>query len=163
MTNSYPIAGLVYAALLCVGASRALAAPETATDPTPGRSSYWSAQTIAADSAPRGKMLFHRFCTECHGPAPAAPSPELKIGGPSRAGGPGGPSQGPPGTAELQVRYAGAVPAELEKRTDLNFEWVRAIIRHGYHVMAPIRKTELSDTDVDSIAAYLTKDKVGNR
>jgi len=162
MTNNHPTAGVACAALLCAGISAAMASQEPAGDPTPGRQSYWSSNTIAADSAPRGKMLFNRFCTECHGPVPARPAPEKSTGAPSTMAGPM-PPPGPPGTAELQVKYGGALPAELEKRTDLNFEWVRSVIRHGYHIMAPVRKTEMSDADVDSIAAYLTKDKQGNR
>lgn len=140
-------AGLV-GTVLCLGASIALADADQSAAATAPIASYWSAKTVAEDAAPRGKMLYDRFCTACHGVAPA------------KAGPPGTPPVlGLPGTAELQIKYKGALPALLEERTDLDFDQVRRIIRHGYYVMAPIRKTELSDKDVDTIAAYLTRDK----
>jgi cytochrome c5 len=61
----------------------------------------------------------------------------------------------PPGTAELQVKYGSIDKAELEKRTDLSPEAVIYFVRHGIGVMPPIRKTELSDADLKSIADYL--------
>jgi mono/diheme cytochrome c family protein len=61
----------------------------------------------------------------------------------------------PPGTAELQVKYGSKEMAELEKRTDLAPETVIYFVRHGTGVMPPIRKTELSDADLKSIAGYL--------
>jgi mono/diheme cytochrome c family protein len=141
------VTGLLFTAL-CLNCASALADADQSAAAKTSNGSYWSAKTIADNSAPRGKVLFDRFCTECHGVARA------------KAGPPGSPpAMGLPGTAELQVKYKGALPALLEERTDLNFDWVRQIIRHGYYVMAPIRKTELSDAEVDLIAAYLTKDK----
>jgi len=61
----------------------------------------------------------------------------------------------PPGTAELQVKYGSKEMAQLEKRTDLASETVIYFVRHGTGVMPPIRKTELSDADLKSIADYL--------
>ena len=66
----------------------------------------------------------------------------------------GGPAV-PPGTAELQVKYGGKIPAELEERTDLSPAAVIYFVRHGVGVMPPIRKTELSDADLKSLADYL--------
>jgi mono/diheme cytochrome c family protein len=63
----------------------------------------------------------------------------------------------PPGTAELHVKYGGEVPAALEKRTDLTTESVIYFVRHGSGVMPPLRKTELSDADLKSIADYLAR------
>jgi (+)-pinoresinol hydroxylase len=34
---------------------------------------------------------------------------------------------------------------------------VKYTVRHGVSVMPPLRKTELSDADLDAIAAYLTR------
>jgi cytochrome c553 len=61
----------------------------------------------------------------------------------------------PPGTAELQVKYGTKEMAELEKRADLSPDAVVYFVRHGTGVMPPIRKTELSDADLKSIAEYL--------
>jgi mono/diheme cytochrome c family protein len=61
----------------------------------------------------------------------------------------------PPGTAELMVKYGSQEMAELEKRTDLAAATVIHFVRHGTGVMPPIRKTELSDADLKSVADYL--------
>jgi hypothetical protein len=61
----------------------------------------------------------------------------------------------PPGTAELQVKYGNMDMAVLEKRTNLSAEAVIYFVRHGSGVMPPIRKTELSDSDLKSISDYL--------
>jgi cytochrome c5 len=117
----------------------------------PSRSSAWTTVTYPEGSAPRGKLMFARFCEACHGaaaPTPSGPPP-----------GPGGPmGRGPmvpPGTAELQVKYGSKEMAELEKRTNLTAETVIYFVRHGTGVMPPIRKTELSDADLKSISDYL--------
>jgi mono/diheme cytochrome c family protein len=57
-------------------------------------------------------------------------------------------SRGPlnaPGTTSLQNKYQGALPAALEDRTDLTAE-----------VMF-YRKTEISDSDLTALAAYLVE------
>jgi hypothetical protein len=61
----------------------------------------------------------------------------------------------PPGTAELQVKYGSKEMADLENRPNLTAEAVIYFVRHGSGVMPPIRKTELSDVDLKSIADYL--------
>jgi mono/diheme cytochrome c family protein len=147
-------AAAVIAAMLLLDLPPAIAQQphHPSPDPTPGRSSYWSAHVVPDDAGSRGKLLFQRYCAVCHGPMPA------KTGEPVLSG-PTAPAPGPPGTVELAYKYGGAVPGELEKRTDLDFGTVRQIIRHGFYVMPPLRKTELGDADVDAIAAYLTKDR----
>ena len=52
---------------------------------------------------------------------------------------------------------AGAKPAPLEERTDLTPEVVKFYARHGFGMMPFFRKTELSDGDLDAIAAYLSR------
>jgi hypothetical protein len=67
-----------------------------------------------------------------------------------------------PGTAALAAKYKGrqpAVAAVLEDRTDLTPASVRFFVRQGVSVMAPFRKTEISDVELDALAAYLTRSK----
>ena len=45
--------------------------------------------------------------------------------------------------------------AMLERREELPRELVRLAVRHGVGVMPQIRRTELSDRDLDRIARYL--------
>ena len=62
-----------------------------------------------------------------------------------------------PGTQALQAKYKGAVPAVLEQRTDLTPAVIRTFVRQGMNIMPPFRKTEISDTDLDALAAYLSR------
>jgi mono/diheme cytochrome c family protein len=80
----------------------------------------------------RGHKVYDKWCFPCHG---------------------GG--EGKPGTASLAAR--GQKPAVLEERTDLTAPTIRQFVRHGVLFMPTFRKTEISDADLDAIAAYLTR------
>jgi mono/diheme cytochrome c family protein len=86
----------------------------------------------AQEPRARGQAVFENRCAPCHAP--------------------GGRH---PGTQALEARYKGAKPAALEQRTDLTPELTRAFVRTGVSVMPPFRKTEISDSDLDALAAYL--------
>lgn len=79
----------------------------------------------------QGKLLYGRTCIYCHGPGLWATNRIAK---------------------RLDKEHA-----LLENRTDLSADGIRAIVRSGVGSMPPLRKTELSDADVDAIAAYLTR------
>jgi mono/diheme cytochrome c family protein len=81
-----------------------------------------------------GKQAYYRACMPCHGP-------------------------GLWGTNRL-ARRLDKDHALLESRTDLTPEIIRAAVRLGLGSMPPYRRTEVSDADVQAIAAYLTR---GNR
>ncbi|HJR69337.1 MAG TPA: cytochrome c [Gammaproteobacteria bacterium] len=80
----------------------------------------------------RGLAVFENWCAPCHAPGARHP-----------------------GTQALEALYKGAKPAALEQRTDLTPELTRAFVRTGVSVMPPFRKTEISDTDLEALAAYL--------
>ncbi len=94
---------------------------------------------FAADDAliARGHDVFQRTCAPCHGPI----NSKVQL----------------PGTSALEARYKGALPAMLEQRTDLTPELIKYFVRHGVTVMTAFRKTEVTDADLDAIAAYLTR------
>jgi len=95
----------------------------------------WTWATVQPrPGGPRGYVQFERDCAVCHGNGPAEP-----------------------GTRALQAKYHGKEPALLEERTDLAPDYIRNVVRHGVTVMPPFRKTELSDSDLDAIVAYLTR------
>jgi (+)-pinoresinol hydroxylase len=95
----------------------------------------WTRSTIVAPPrAAVGYVEFHNSCIACHGPMP-----------------------GSPGTRALAARYHGTRPALLEERTDLTSDGIRTAVRAGINVMPPLRKTELSDRELDAIVAYLTR------
>jgi mono/diheme cytochrome c family protein len=85
-----------------------------------------------AAQAPDGKAVFEKWCAPCHGDGP-----------------------GRPGTAALQALYKGVKPALLEQRTDLVPELTKSFVRNGVSVMPFFRKTEISDAELDALAAYL--------
>ena len=101
--------------------------------------SVWFAGLLAvlgcgaqAQDAARGNDVFQNWCAPCHAPGPRHP-----------------------GTQALEALYKGAKPAALEQRTDLVPELTRAFVRAGVSVMPPFRKTEISDADLEALAAYL--------
>ncbi len=85
----------------------------------------------AAAKEQQGKRLYDHICVHCHG-------------------------LGFWGTNRLAKRMD-KEHALLENRTDLSADAIRAIVRNGIGSMPPLRKTELSDSDVAAIAAYLTR------
>lgn len=96
-----------------------------------GLASVIAAGQPAAEIA-RGEAVFDKWCAPCHAPGP-----------------------GHPGTQALEALYQGSKPAALEDRTDLIPELTRTFVRNGVSVMTPFRKTEISDAELDALAAYL--------
>ncbi len=62
------------------------------------------------------------------------------------------------GTVLLARRMNPAL-APLEARTDLTVDYIKAVARQGIGNMPPVRRGELSDAQLDRIAAYLAKAK----
>ena len=88
----------------------------------------------------QGKVVYEHWCTPCHG----AGSSEFGFAA-------------LPGTNALMALYKGAKPAVLTEREDLEGAYVKAIVRQGVSIMPFFRKTEISDDELDAIAAYLEK------
>ena len=99
----------------------------------------WSRTTAAVEdsgsSVERGTAVFNNWCSACHSRGP----------------------QNAPGTTSLQAKYQGSVPAALEDRRDLTPDLVKFFVRNGVATMAPFRKVEVSDADLDALTAYLTQ------
>ena len=102
----------------------------------------WSAVALAQPpaSAERGQAKFEANCAPCDGDG---------IGDDGRAM--------LPGTDALRIKYQGALPALLEKRTDLNADAIRTFVRRGTWSMPPFRPTEITEGDIQDIAAYLRR------
>ena len=88
----------------------------------------------AASPAPAasGKAVYEHWCAPCHAPGP-----------------------GHPGTQSLQLKYAGKLPPVLLDRTDLAPQAVAVFVRQGVLLMAPFRKTEITDTELSALTAYV--------
>jgi mono/diheme cytochrome c family protein len=55
------------------------------------------------------------------------------------------------------AKYQGTKPAVLLDRTDLPPDIVKHFVRHGISVMPQFRKTEITDAELDALAAYLSR------
>ena len=80
----------------------------------------------------KGEKVFDYWCATCHGTAL-------------------------PGTMALEAKYKGAKPALLSERTDLVPPVTKTFVRKGVSIMPFFRKTEISDADLDALAAYLAR------
>ncbi len=89
-----------------------------------------------AERAPTasGQAVYEHWCAPCHAPGP-----------------------GHPGTQSLQLKYGGKIPAVLIERTDLAPETVSLFVRQGVLLMAPFRKTEITDAQLATLAAYVAR------
>jgi mono/diheme cytochrome c family protein len=95
--------------------------------------------TASAADAPtlaHGAQVFEKWCLPCHGHGEQFP-----------------------GTVALATKYQNKLPGALQDRTDLAPDLVKAVVRTGVSVMPFFRKTEVSDADLDALAAYLTEPK----
>ena len=81
-----------------------------------------------------GEKVYEHWCSPCHAP--------------------GGRKH--PGTSALEILYQGEKPAVLEERLDLTPELVAAFVRNGVKIMPPFRKTEISDSELADLGAYLS-------
>jgi mono/diheme cytochrome c family protein len=92
---------------------------------------------LAAEPAPAnpsGEAVYAHWCVPCHAPGP-----------------------GHPGTDSLQLKYSGKMPAVLVERTDLAPQTVSTFVRQGVLLMAPFRKSEITDAELASLAAFVTR------
>ena len=93
----------------------------------------WTALPTSADEHP-GRAVFVKWCAPCH-------------------------SRGPnnPGTTALAAVYKNSKPGALEDRTDLTPDFIKKSVRNGVYVMPFFRKTEISDAELEALAAYLAQ------
>jgi (+)-pinoresinol hydroxylase len=98
------------------------------------------ADTVAPRYAP-GRAVYEKWCAACHDPGIIHP-----------------------GTHALMTKYAGGSRASglITAWTDLPATYVAFMVRHGMSVMAPFRKTEISDTELAALAAYLSRNTPRN-
>jgi mono/diheme cytochrome c family protein len=84
--------------------------------------------------AGRGRQVYDRWCTPCHGSG-----------------------EGRPGTIAAAALYKGSKPAVLTERTDLTSAGIKSVVRTGMFIMPRFRKTEVTDAELEAIVAYLTR------
>jgi len=146
------IAGLLLAASALAGA----ADENKSSRPTEAVYESSIGGVIRASNLPgllgRGFLVYNKWCTGCHAgdfhPSSGQEADSAKLSLVSRVAF---------GTYTLQQRYQGAVPAELEKRTDLTSTVVETFVRQGINAMPAFRKTEISDDELKALSTYLTR------
>ncbi len=86
----------------------------------------------AATETHDGKTLFELHCIACHDAGP-----------------------GHPGTMRLQERV-GEQQAALLDRDNLPPEYIKLVVREGFKLMPPFRPSEITDRQLDELAAYIS-------
>lgn len=86
-----------------------------------------------------GMRVYEKWCAPCHDPGIDHP-----------------------GTLALTAKYAGAKSGILLEWTDLRPEITRSFVRTGISVMPFFRKTEISDAELEALAAYLARNTAAN-
>ena len=106
-----------------------------------------TASAVAADSDSKlsiaaGKVVYERACAPCHGKGAGTDGAHLL-----------------PGAAALEARYQGKLSPYLEDRNDLTADVLKVFVRRGIGAMPMFRKTEISDSEIEAVAAYLSAAK----
>lgn len=78
-----------------------------------------------------GRVVYSHYCADCHNPGP-----------------------GHPGTMRLADRLETGV---LREREDLAPAYVKFIVRNGYQMMPAFRPSEIPDSQLDDLAAYVSE------
>ena len=101
-----------------------------------------TAAAVAQDGSAveRGRATFEHLCEPCHGSGPGDDGRAML-----------------PGTDALRIKYQGALPALLEERSDLTPEALKTFVRVGVFSMPPFRPTEITDAQIEDVAAYLAE------
>jgi len=79
-----------------------------------------------------GAELYTHWCADCHDPGPGHP-------GTLRMAGDLGPDQ-----------------SVLRRSPLVNRQLIKTVVRQGFQMMPPFRPTEISDAELERLAAYLT-------
>lgn len=95
--------------------------------------------SIAQAAEPSGEKVYEKWCAPCHAAGP-----------------------GHPGTQSLQLKYGGKTPAVLLERKDLSPQAVSVFVRQGVLMMAPFRKTEISDAELAALSAFVARNFKGS-
>jgi (+)-pinoresinol hydroxylase len=98
-----------------------------------------AADQTTSPSVPKGQAVYEHWCAPCHAPGP-----------------------GHPGTQSLEFKYRGKLPAVLLERTDLAPQTVSQFVRQGVLLMAPFRKTEITDAELAALSAYVARNFKSN-
>jgi len=83
----------------------------------------------------KGQAIFNHWCRPCHDAGP-----------------------GHPGTMALTQRL-GEAQSVLLRRDNLTVDYVKYVVRNGLQMMPPLKPTEIDDTDLEFLAAFVAAGK----
>lgn len=95
-----------------------------------------AAAPAASGRVASGLAVYTKWCAPCHDPGIMHP-----------------------GTHALMVKYPTGSRASgvIVQWTDLPADYVAFMVRHGMSVMPPFRKTEITDSELAALSAYLSR------
>ncbi len=93
----------------------------------------WPELGETAPDLAEGRTVYDKWCATCH-------SPNGRM----------------PGTIALEAKYKGELAPALVYRTDLTPETVELFVRQGVSLMAPFRKTEITDAELQALGEFLS-------
>ncbi|MDH7973653.1 cytochrome c [Sphingomonas sp. AR_OL41] len=134
MNTPRPAVAAAFAACLiaCLGGCKQ-AAPPPAGQSAPKPVSAMDTAMFGIDAKDEGEALFGRECAFCH--------------------------VGKTTGAFMLGRRLGKENADLTKRTDLQGDYVKAVVRNGLVNMPAFSRVEVTEPELDKIAAYLSRKK----
>lgn len=94
----------------------------------------FTSASVGAQDLAAGKKVFDKWCAPCHAAGDAYP-----------------------GTLALLAKYKDTKSPVLEEWTDLPPVVTKTFVRNGVSIMPFFRKTEISDEELDDLAAYLAR------
>lgn len=123
------ITALIAATTAACGTADKPAAPAPSAAPAPV--SAIGSALYGADSPVEGQRLFGRECAFCH--------------------------VGKTTGAMMLGRRLGKDQADLTRRTDLEADYVKAVVRNGLVNMPAFSRVELTDAELDKVAGWLAR------
>lgn len=126
------LAGLALLGLAGCSGDGKPGATENGAGGGPPAAGPYAAATFGEHATDPGERLFGQECAFCH--------------------------VGPRNTGTMMLeRRLGKGKGELTARTDLDPAYVKVVVRNGLVNMPPFSKVELTDADLDAIAAWLAR------
>ncbi len=104
----------------------------------PFSAATFGAEPADAERVAAGRAVFQHSCAPCHAHGAGDDGRAML-----------------PAPAALTLKYQGAKSPYIEERSDLTYPVLRVFVRRGSWSMPGFRKTEISDRDIEAIAAYL--------
>jgi len=129
------VAGVITAALACALGLDDAAWAQDADYPIAAWSRTEAVPETTGSLRERGRAVFNNWCDACHRKS------EMNA----------------PGTRSLEFKYRGELPGALEDRRDLTPELIELYVRNGVATMPFFRPTEISNADLEALAAYLSR------